>query len=492
MSRKNQPIVHVFRRLDALILTVIICVAFGLRLYKINTPLADYHSWRQVDTAAVARNFVKEGIDLAHPRYDDLSSIETGKENPQGYRFVEFPVYNAIFALLDKAFPWLSLEIWGRLTTAFFSLIIIGVLYYLCLKESNRLTAIAAALTYAVFPFYVFFSRVILPETPALAFSLLSIFFLYKGFEDKTKSFLNELEILLSALFFALGILTKPTTIFYGFTLVTIFYYRDRLTLVKSWRFYVYFLIALSPFLLWRNYIKAYPEGVPANNWLIGQVNTYQGLQNIFFRPAFFRWIFFERIGQNILGVYMVFYVILGTIAKVKRFILQSLLISALLYLFIFQGGNVQHEYYQTLILPAIAVAIGLGVNLTFEHAKIFINPIVLACVTIAIGGLSLFFSYYKVKDFYNYPAELPQIAKIVKLLTKSEDKIITDRMGDTTLLYLTERKGSPALYRDLEEFRKEGYKYFVTLNAQTIADTKQKKLYKIIFENNQFALFAL
>ena len=79
-----------FNKFDAFWLALILCIALGLRLYKINTPLADWHSWRQVDTAAVARNFAEGDFNLLYPKYDDLSSVQTGKYNPQGYRFVSF------------------------------------------------------------------------------------------------------------------------------------------------------------------------------------------------------------------------------------------------------------------------------------------------------------------------------------------------------------------------------------------------------------------
>ena len=167
------------RKFDFFILTFILFVALLFRLYKINIPLTDLHSWRQADTAAVARNFVKSGFDLLRPRYDDLSNVQSGQNNPQGYRMVEFPIYNAIFACLYKIFPIVSLEMWGRLISVFFSLITIAILYYLLLKESNRLAAFTGSLTYSIMPFFVFFSRVILPESTALGFTMLSVFFLY-------------------------------------------------------------------------------------------------------------------------------------------------------------------------------------------------------------------------------------------------------------------------------------------------------------------------
>ena len=72
---------QLMKKPDFLILSIILIVAFTFRLYKINIPLADLHSWRQADTAAVSRNFVKNGIDLFHPIYDDLSNVQSGIDN---------------------------------------------------------------------------------------------------------------------------------------------------------------------------------------------------------------------------------------------------------------------------------------------------------------------------------------------------------------------------------------------------------------------------
>ena len=59
---------------EYLILSLILVIAFFLRLYKINNPLADWHSFRQADTAAVTRYYVENGIDLLNPRYHDVSA----------------------------------------------------------------------------------------------------------------------------------------------------------------------------------------------------------------------------------------------------------------------------------------------------------------------------------------------------------------------------------------------------------------------------------
>ena len=61
-------------------------MGFFARKYKIDTPVADWFSWRQTDTAAVGRFYARDGINVMKPRFYDLSSIQSGIENPNGYR----------------------------------------------------------------------------------------------------------------------------------------------------------------------------------------------------------------------------------------------------------------------------------------------------------------------------------------------------------------------------------------------------------------------
>lgn len=478
------------KKIDFLILSFILTIGFVFRLYKINIPLADLHSWRQADTAAVARNYVKNGIDLFHPVYDDLSNVQSGIINPNGYRMVEFPIYNAIVAILYKTFPIFSLEIWGRLATVIFSLIIISIIYYLLLKESGRIAAVFGSLTYSVFPFFVFFSRVILPETTALAFSMFSIFFFYLNAEYKIKGFKSIIYYLLSTIFFAGALLIKPTIIFYLLPIVVLFYRKYKLNLIKKFDFYLYFILTFIPLIYWRMYIKNFPEGIPYSDWLFTSVNTSQGLKSILFRPSFFRWIFFERINNLILGGYLSLFFVLGSISKQKKYFLLSFLFSALAYIFVFQGGNLQHEYYQTLILPVFAIMIGLGVNFMYEHKNNFINSFFVTILIFLIFSFSFYFSYFKVIDYYQYSEELVQEANVINSLTGVDDKVVTDRTGDTTLLYLSDRRGAPSIFRDPIDLKKLGYKYLISSNEGQINSMKSD--YEIIFENEKFTLFRL
>ena len=107
-------------------LLLILVLGFVVRLYKIDNPVADWHSWRQADTAAVTRNFVWEGINLFYPKFDDLSSIPSGKPNPKGFWSEDFSkifdggnlfpigLYFLLFGFLLSSFSHHKEFFWGE------------------------------------------------------------------------------------------------------------------------------------------------------------------------------------------------------------------------------------------------------------------------------------------------------------------------------------------------------------------------------------------
>jgi len=477
---------------DISILLIILGLALVFRLYKIDSPLGDLFSGRQANTVAVARNFVKDGFDILHPHSDDLSNTLSNQENPNGYYMGEFPLYSAIIALLYKTAPFISLEVFGRATSIFFSLILITVIYYLLLKDAGRSAAVVGSLTFAIFPFFVFFSRVVLPEVTALSLCFISIFFLYLYITEKIRH-RKVLFYLMSIIFFALGVLTKSTVIFYSIALGYLFFRKYHFRLLTQISFYLFFILSLLPALLWRYHASFFPEGIPVNEWLISQVITPSGKESIFFHITFFRKVFFENINNAILGGYLLFIFLFGVVNKNRKYFFYYLLITSLIYLLTFQSGNFQFEYYLIMILPPVAMFIGLGIESLKNSPKNFITPIALYPLVAVIFMFSWLFSYSIVKNYYHYSSELVEISKIVKYVTKPEDLIITDTAGDATLLYLSERRGSSSVDKDFSSYKKIGYKYFVTQNKEIIQNIKtQKILPERFLDTDKFAIFSL
>jgi hypothetical protein len=118
-----------YKHIEYVLLSLIIVLGFIVRLYKINNPIADWHSWRQADTASVSKLYSENGINLLYPKYHDISEIQTGMENPQGWRFVEFPLYNALNVIIFRVIPQLSIEVAARLISIICSLVSAFFLY---------------------------------------------------------------------------------------------------------------------------------------------------------------------------------------------------------------------------------------------------------------------------------------------------------------------------------------------------------------------------
>jgi hypothetical protein len=163
---------------------------------------------------------------------------------------------------------------------------------------------------------------------------------------------------------------------------------------------------------------------------------------------------------------------------------------AALVYLLVFQGGNVQHDYYQTVILPALALMSGFGFARLLRRTEKDQAYVINIFLVVAIIGFSWLMSYYKVKDYYLYSEDLVNIGKIINTLTPQNAKVITDRDGDTTLLYLANRKGMPSVPDTLENLKAKGMEYFYT--DKTAVAEEVRKIYTPIFENNHVFIFKL
>lgn len=477
MSNKNTQKIN-----EYIILLIILLLAFVSRLYKINSPIADWHSWRQADTSAVTRRFAYEGIDLLHPRYDDLSSIPSGKENPNGWRFVEFPIINALTAIFFKSFPTFSLVAWGRLTSIIFSLASIVMLYLIVKNLIGTQVAFLASAVFAALPFNIYYHRTILPEVPLVFFSLTAIYFFYRWLETNK---LSDFSVSLMAE--AIGILLKPYILFLALPMLYLSYRKWGRGLFKQKSLYLYMFLALLPFMLWRLWASQFPEGIPSYTWLFNSTK-------IRFRPAFFRWIFAERIGKLILGYWGLIPFGLGIIRKPSKkegWFFHWWLGGILAYLVVFATGNVTHDYYQIFITPIIAIFVVLGIDGLLKLPRQMFSRLLTLVLLTASLIFGFGFAWFHVRDFFNinHP-EIVRAGETADNILPPNAKVIAPYQGDSAFLYQINRQGWP-IGGDITRKIELGATDYVTVNFNEEAmDLINRCKPSIKFD--QFAIISL
>ena len=292
-----------FRKVEIIILSIILIIAFVVRLYKINRPIADWHSWRQADTASVARNFIKEDFNPFIPKYDDMSTQANGLDNPQRYRFVEFPIFNMLIAGV-----WSQTginETYARSVTVVISLMSTLLLFFLVKHYSDTTTALLAAFFFAFLPYNIFYSSAILPG-PLMVLGILGLYLTFSKWMENEKRWP---WLVFSILFTNLAILSWPIAIFFLLPVIYLTYIKYGLFPFKKIRLWIFALLSLAPFIAWRMWMTQFPEGIPNWQFLLNE-------NNIRFKGAFFRWLIAERMGKLILTVPGFFLFVLGILKK--------------------------------------------------------------------------------------------------------------------------------------------------------------------------------
>ncbi len=468
------------KRIEIIFLGLILILGFSLRLYRFTAPIADWHSWRQVDTSAVSRNFVQNGFDLLHPRFDDLSNVQSGIHfNPQGYRFVEFPIYNVLqaggFLLFDK----FTLEEWGRLVSIFSSIFAAFLVFLILKKRLNAQAGLLGALFYSVLPFSVFWGRTVLPDQTTIATILAAIYFFDSGLL-KNKLF----PLFLSGFFLACSLLLKPFAIFFILPMLAIAWEKYSRNFWKEKKLWIFALLSVLPFAMWRLWMLRYPEGIPQAGWLINS-------GNILFSGAYFHWIYASRIPELILGFWGIFILIFGIISKYKnKTYFLSFLLSSILYLTIVARGNVQHSYYQILIIPSICIFLGIGSYYLLKPQ--YFSKNLTRGILILSTLFMLAFSWFEVRDYYNIQnSSILTAGAKVDQITPKDAKVIALYNGDTTLLYYTKRKGWASFSKPIEGLIEDGASYMVIINP-TREDFGFESKYKVVASSKEYLIFYL
>lgn len=462
-------------------ITLFIILTFGIfvRMYGVDNPIGDWHSFRQADTASVARLYSEYGINIFTPKYHDVSTIQSGIFNPQGYRFVELPIYNALISMFFRVAPSIGLEVWSRFLSILFSVISAILIYILGKRFINIWGGVVATAFYMLLPFNIYFTRVILPEPLVVMLGLLGLVLFVYYFDSG-----HKLLLFASGLAFSLALLVKPFVVFYLVPAVYLLAVKYNLRTTLGWsniikRHFWFGIIVLVPLLVWRQWENLHPEGIPYFEWI------FNG-DGIRFRPSFWRWIFGERLGYMILGTWGLIPFAYGLLKKTNNSFIHFFLLGMLIYVSVVATANVRHDYYQTLIIPAISLALSVGAISLFKKSGLSWLILMISILVMVMVGATRIREFYKI----DHP-EIIDAGVVTDRLLPKEAKIIAPYNGDTAFLYQTKRIGWPYVDRPISEMISLGAEYYVSVNFDSQTREFMEK-FSVVKQSDKYVILKL
>ena len=217
----------------------ILGLGLALRLVEIDGPLIDQQAWRQADTAALARNFAAEGLDLLYPRVDWRGA-------GPGYAETNFPLFPyavaCLYTVAGEAHEWL-----GRLLAAVLSTATGFLLYALMLRlYADARVGLLAALIFLITPMNWFFGRAFMPEALMLFLSVGTLLS-FARFQDTGR----RRDLALAVLVAALCYLVKIPTLYLGVPLLYLVWHRHGAAFLRRPTLWIYAVASVAPAVLW-------------------------------------------------------------------------------------------------------------------------------------------------------------------------------------------------------------------------------------------------
>lgn len=419
---------------------VILAMVFlSLRLYRIDQPLVEMHNVRQTQTAMIARNLLEDNFNLLYTRVDWWG-------NQPGYVVLEFPLYQAIVAVVWKAFG--IHDIFGRLVTLVFSIVCAIYLYKIAEKLLSETVAYWSVFFFAICPLSIFMSRAMMINMTSLSLSLVGFYYWLKWSDSKKYGplVIAAASLVLAALVnnsIVLPILLPMLYIAFTKRENSIRYY---LTLVL---FAVVFIAAMA---VWSAHL-AYVNGLYHPDW-----GLEKSLEH-FFAPDIQRVepYYYFRTAMYLLYFVLGFHGLILFIGGLKKTwqrktkgsrILLAWLWGGLIYYLIFFNALTGHNYYWLPMVLPLSIFVGVFIEDFLIRSWVQKSPVlkgaVIAFVLTLLAWIALPMLHSTEEDRISYQAALS-----VKNISKPQDLILVGTLHTDvahpyypTILYYAERRG--------------------------------------------------
>jgi 4-amino-4-deoxy-L-arabinose transferase-like glycosyltransferase len=463
---------------------LIFVLAAAYRLWGLDTPLLDAHSWRQITNADIARHFALGSLNLFSPR------VSWGGLN--GAVGMEFPLLQWITGIVWRVFA--EEPITARAVAVAFSMAAVIWMYFLGTRLFGRPAGRAAAFLLAVSPGAIYFGHAFLSDTPMLAFLIGAVLAWDRYFDRPTVG-----RAALASVLTALAPLVKLPAILVLAPVVGLAWAREGLTIARDRRLTVGLSAAVIATALWywyadRVYLETgltqavfRPSGTYPPDIAPGV--AFQSVSHWATRERLFGLEFWQEMIDRFWDLHLTPFGFLGATLGMAMAWRQPRALSPALWtlagvalVIVSAEGQYWHQFHQMPVLPPLMLFFGIAAAPLFDGATVrrlftrFIGPIVVGTVLVLLS-FETFRRSGAVEHLYrpeNLQMRFLEDGNFVQSLIPPDAMVLTvdyDKAGVNSpmLLYHARRQGwsfdvatvSPEV---IEHLRKtQGLQFFVT-----------------------------
>ncbi len=442
-------------RAHVLLLLLLLVGATLLRLPGLSSPPTDIHHVRQSDTASIARNFVREGIDLLRPRIDwagpDAGTVES-----------ELPLYTAATAALWRVSGTTGLA-WPRGLSILAWLLGAAALFVLVRRRLEGPQWAYLAL-FLFSPLALAFSRTVQPDALALCLLLWSLERAdAAGDRDR-----GGLAVAASAgLLGGLAVASKGTLAFAVPLVLLLAVGRGGRAGLSRAATSAVPLVLLPAAWYWHAHAHLGVDGATFGLWGAGAHKW--GGPGIWFGVDTWRALMGTLVSHTITPVGVVL-VLAGVAAARGRPGLRPWALGlglGLVAMVLVAEGFVLHNYYQLLLVPFASVLAGAGA-LELRRRATASGPgtvAVLLMLLLALGAFSALQGLVFARDALLRDARIEVAGLALSYVVPLGHSLVVVDRHPQTLLYATDRRGwhrTEVSYGDVLQLEDIGAEYLL------------------------------
>jgi hypothetical protein len=415
-----------------LLLIGILTLGFMARAVTVKSPVFDFHSWRQADTASIARNFVREDFNPLHPQVDSrgdraVGYVETGLE------------LHAVLTATLATVVGFSVPLARMVSVLSFP--ISALLLFVFLRDRyGQAAAVTGTAIYAVgLPLTMYVDRAILNE-PLLA--LLTI----ASFRAAQLYLRDRRAAALVGLFAAMALIAivKPTYLIAGAFVAGLFVERHGARGLLRWELWAVGATAAGAGVAWFQHARTLHAVTGLSFGLTDKLFDAE----LLFSGAFVSKIV-TRLVKDVLGPIGMAGVIYGVVVgrRSGRWAEVFGLAAFLVYLGVVTTGNFSHNYYQLPVVPPAICAMALGLTTAVERIgqrRGWASDRIAAglAAVVWLAALATFIRAASAHSWYEVAYDRVHICDELVRAVPPTQRLAFLHYGSPDLLFCTDRKG--------------------------------------------------